>query len=200
MTYNSDSEHWLAFCGTELIAEGELHHVAARAKDAIDRGAVPTIQFFEAQSSRQIDLDFSGSLEDVLDRIDHPVPETPPAPQQRTRGRPRLGVVAREVTLLPRHWEWLSRQPGGASVNIRKLIETARRGDDGSTRLRGARDRLYAFMSPVAGDLAGFEEASRALFAGDGNRFQELIKSWPGDVRRHLTQLAVDAFPGGGVS
>lgn len=109
---------------------------------------------------------------------------------RRGRGRPKLGVVAREVTLLPRHWEWLAAQPGGASVALRKLVEEARRSQSG--RARQAQERAYHFMNAMAGDLPGFEEATRALFAGDREGFAERIAGWPTDVREHAAWLASD--------
>ncbi|MGK4708801.1 DUF2239 family protein, partial [Pseudomonas aeruginosa] len=102
----------------------------------------------------------------------------------------KLGVVAREVTLLPRHWEWLAAQPGGASVALRKLVEEARRSQSG--RARQAQERAYHFMNAMAGDLPGFEEATRALFAGDPEGFAERIAGWPTDVREHAAWLASD--------
>jgi hypothetical protein len=112
------------------------------------------------------------------------------APEPRGRGRPKLGVVAREVTLLPRHWDWLGAQPGGASVALRKLVEEARRASGDRDRSRAARDAAYHFMAVMAGNLARFEEASRALFADDRRRFVELIAGWPGDIRDHIVWLA----------
>ena len=113
-----------------------------------------------------------------------------PASEPRGRGRPKLGVVAREVTLLPRHWEWLNAQPGGASVALRKLVEAARRTNGDADRLRAARDAAYHFMSAMAGNLTNFEEASRALFADDRRRFTSLIAAWPPDIRDHVAKLA----------
>jgi hypothetical protein len=117
-------------------------------------------------------------------------PETDAPAEPRGRGRPKLGVVAREVTLLPRHWDWLGAQPGGASVALRKLVEDARRANGDRDRQRAARDAAYHFMSTMAGDLPGFEEASRALFADDRRRFAELIADWPVDIRDHIVKLA----------
>lgn len=114
----------------------------------------------------------------------------------RGPGRPKLGVVAREVTLLPRHWEWLNGQPGGASVALRKLVDEARRANDGKDRVRQAREAAYRFMSVMAGNERGFEEATRALFAGDRERFEEFVASWPADVRDHAKRLAAAAFEG----
>ena len=118
--------------------------------------------------------------------------ECSPAP--RAAGRPRLGVVAREVTLLPRHWEWLSVQPGGASAALRRLIDKARKDNKSADSRRAASERSYRFMSAIAGDRPQFEEAARALFAGDAVRFAGHVADWPPDVREYLMQLAEAAF------
>ena len=107
-----------------------------------------------------------------------------------------MGVVAREVTLLPRHWEWLSGQPGGASVALRKLVEEAGRANVGRDRARRAQEAAYRFMSAMAGDLPGFEEATRAFFAGDTTRFAELTEPWPIDIRDHARGMAEASFGG----
>lgn len=168
-------------------------------------GAVLT---FSDATGRPVDIDIRGSDEDVLARL-ATGPEAGsggPAPRgdagapalenadvsPRGRGRPRLGVVAREVTLLPRHWDWLGTQPGGASVALRKLVEEARRKTGDKERKRQAQERAYHFMSAMAGDFPGFEEASRALFAGDTAKFEGLLAPWPADVREHLRRLASD--------
>ncbi|GBQ27726.1 putative cytoplasmic protein [Gluconacetobacter sacchari DSM 12717] len=106
------------------------------------------------------------------------------------RGRPKLGVVAREVTLLPRHWEWLAAQPGGASQMLRRLVDQARRSDGGQTGIRDARERTYRFLSALAGNLPGFEEATRALFSGDDSAFAGHMRDWPADVKAHALMLA----------
>ena len=110
--------------------------------------------------------------------------------EPRGRGRPKLGVVAREVTLLPRHWDWLAAQPGGASVTLRKLVEEARRANLDRDRQRQASECAYHFMSAMAGDMAGFEEASRALFANDAAKFRQQTEAWPADVRDYVRYLA----------
>ena len=117
------------------------------------------------------------------------------APLATVASRPKLGVIAREVTLLPRHWEWLSSQPGGASVALRKLVEEARRANAGRDRIRQAQEAAYRFVSVLAGNLPGFEEACRALFAGDAARFDSLVQGWPAGVRNHAQRLAARAFP-----
>jgi len=103
-------------------------------------------------------------------------------------------VVGREVTLLPRHWEWLNAQPGSASVTLRKLIDQARRANGSADRVRRAQEAAFRFMSAIAGNERGFEEASRALFAGDRIRFGEQTASWPADVKEYAHTLAEDAF------
>jgi hypothetical protein len=132
---------------------------------------------FDDQTGRQVEIDTRVTNLDL--------PEEP-----RGRGRPKLGVIAREVTLLPRHWDWLATQPGGASVALRKLVDEARKASGDKDRIRKAQEAAYWFMSSIAGNLPGFEEASRALFAYDRRRFSELIAAWPEDIRDHAVKLA----------
>ena len=192
----------IAFAGARRIAAGELAEVAVKAKEAIDRGAREPVLLFDDATSEPIDLDFRGTPADLLKRLARsarppaaggaaalPEKDTPRGP-----GRPKLGVVAREVTLLPRHWAWLTEQPGGASVALRKLVEQARRDNDGRDRIRRAQESAYRFMSAMAGDRRGFEEATRALFAGDRARFDRLVKPWPTDIRNHAKKLAAAAL------
>jgi len=103
-------------------------------------------------------------------------------------------VIAREVTLLPRHWDWLAAQPGGASVTLRKLVEDARRAAEGANRRREAQEAAYRFMSAMAGNAARFEDATRALFAADATAFESFTQSWPADVRDFARELASRAF------
>lgn len=100
--------------------------------------------------------------------------------------------MPREVTLLPRHWEWLSAQPGGASVALRKLVEAARK--DPRERARASRDSAYRFLTTLAGDAAGFEDAVRALYAGDRGAFETHTATWSADVRDHALRLAEPGF------
>jgi hypothetical protein len=177
---------------------GPLHEVALAVKRAEQRDA-ERIAIFSDATGRAIDLDLRGSDDDIVARLQRPMPPDPAAPQEtatpRGRGRPKLGVVAREVTLLPRHWEWLATQPGGASVSLRKLVEAARRASGDKDRSRAARDAAYHFMSAIAGDLPGFEEASRTLFADERRRFASLIAAWPDDIRDHILRLAFSGDP-----
>jgi uncharacterized protein len=194
------SQGFTAFLGHQRLASGPLAEVALTVMKA-SRGAAPApIVIFDDANGRPIDLDLRGTERDVVARLPQPANSPAQADEPsgpRGRGRPKLGVVAREVTLLPRHWEWLGTQPGGASVALRKLVEEARRANGDLDRSRAARDAAYHFMSVMAGNLPGFEEASRALFADDRRHFARLIADWPGDVRDHIVRLAFSDRAGG---
>jgi hypothetical protein len=185
-----------AFEGARRIATGDLPVVALKAKDVLDRGARASITVFDDLTSELIEVDFRGTPDQVLASLGAPAADPPaPAPEAPRRvGRPKLGVVAREVTLLPRHWVWLNSQPGGASVALRKLVEQARRDNEGKDRVRQAQEAAYRFMSAMAGNEPGFEEALRALFAGNRERFDERVELWPIDVRDHAKKLAAAAL------
>jgi hypothetical protein len=183
----------IAFAGQRLLASGGVSKVALALRAALDRDPHLAPLVFDAQTSEPVELDLRGSRSDVLRRLG-PSSAPPEGRTVRGPGRPRLGVVAREVTLLPRHWEWLNAQPGGASVALRKLVEAARRAAEGPDRVRASRESVYRFMTALAGNAVGYEEAVRALFAGDRGRFASLIAPWPRDLRAHLTKLAQPAF------
>lgn len=179
---------FVAFDDHRRIAEGPLSVVALAVAAAGRQGSVGPLLVFDAAGA-VVDLDLRGSDADILERLPAP-PADPPSPEPRGRGRPRLGVVAREVTLLPRHWDWLAAQPGGASVALRKLVDDARRSTVDRMAERQRHERAYRFLSAIAGNLQGFEEASRALFAGDRSRFEVQTANWPADVRDHGLRLA----------
>jgi hypothetical protein len=182
----------IAFAGDVCIAHGDVLRVAKSTKEFIERGETSPILIFDEATSEPLEIGFRGELEEVLERLrrDGWVGAVEDSdPRKRGRGRPKLGVVAREVTLLPRHWEWLNEQPGGASVALRKLVEAARRGNAERDRLRKAQESAYRFMSAMAGNLAGFEEATRALFAREARRFAIMIETWPTDIREHARRL-----------
>ena len=188
------AQTFTAFEGQQLLVSGPLPEVALAVKRAERRAAEP-IAIFSDATGRAIDLDLRGSDEEIVARLPPMTSASPaafeePPREPRGRGRPKLGVVAREVTLLPRHWEWLNMQPGGASVALRKLVEAARRATGDTDRVRVARDAAYHFMSEMAGNLPHFEDASRALFADDRRQFAALIAAWPGDIRDHIVKLA----------
>ena len=184
-----------AFHGTTCIASGELPSVALAAKAVVDAGPASTILLFDDLTGEFVDLDFRGTPADVARRAEaHLEALTAREELPRGPGRPKLGVVAREVTLLPRHWDWLATQPGGASITLRRLVEQARRTSGGRDRVRRSQSAAYRFMSAMAGDEPGFEEAARALFAGNLERFNALVDGWPPDVRDHARRLATGAF------
>ena len=172
---------YTAFRGWHRVAAGTLSQVAVFLKDTPQGGE---FLVFDDATGRQMDLDTRGTPDEISSRY-----ETAPS-EPRGRGRPRLGVVAKEVTLLPRHWDWLSAQPGGASVALRKLVDQARRANGDRDRVRAAQEAAYGFLSALAGNLPGFEETARALFAYDRRRFAELVAGWPEDVRDYAIELA----------
>ncbi|CAB3870389.1 DUF2239 family protein [Achromobacter denitrificans] len=189
-----------AFAGHRILAAGALADVALAVKRALATRSNDPILVFDDLSGKQVDLDLRGDDAAVAERHRAPADAAPPAPeapdaaaeetQPRGRGRPKLGVVAREVTLLPRHWDWLAAQPGGASVVLRKLVEQARRDNESADRRRQRQEAAYRFMSAMAGNLPGFEEATRALYAEDRERFAAQVASWPQDVRGYALGLA----------
>ncbi len=178
-----------AFKGPFLLKSGSRAEVALAMKHS---GDLHTILAFDDATGRVIDFNVRGTDEDVAARYAPPAPVgVPDAPSEpRGRGRPKLGVVAREVTLLPRHWEWLASQPGGASVVLRRLVEQERRVGGAKQQRRAAQEAAYKFMSAIAGDMPGFEEATRALFADNRTRFEEQMADWPTDIRRYAIKLA----------
>jgi uncharacterized protein len=199
-----DVKRCTAFEGNRSVASGEVAQVVMKVKEVIDKGEGEPVLIFDDFTSELIEVDFRGSINDVLKRLEKPaisdgsatVPVNADQNVLRGPGRPRLGVVSREVTLLPRHWEWLNSQPGGASTALRKLVEEARRANSGRDKVRHSQEAAYRFMSTMAGNLPGFEEATRALFAGDGERFDGLTASWPADIRDHARKLSHVALQG----
>jgi hypothetical protein len=191
----------IAFEGNRRIAAGELRDVARAAKETLERRRDASILVFDGRTGGPIDIDFRGTVDDVLARlpkvtavtpaVENAEPEPPPS---RGPGRPKLGVVAREITLLPRHWDWLAQQSGGASVAIRKLVEEARRIGEDDRRIRQAQEAAYRFMSAMAGNAPHYEDAIRALFANEPAGFEKLIADWPADVRDQSLGFAERAF------
>lgn len=174
-----------AFDGDRNLAAGSRAELVAAINARLSRQPDAAILIFDDATGAQVDFD----LRDTR----HPDPRSK-ADEPRGPGRPKLGVTAREVTLLPRHWDWLAKQPGGASVTLRRLVEEARRANPGSADARDAQERAYRFMSAMAGNLPGFEEATRALFAKDREVFETLIRDWPRGIRDYADTLANGAF------
>lgn len=190
----------IAFEGDKRVAAGSLFDVAMAVRKRASKATHENIHVFDYVTGKLLHLDLSGAEKDIRARYAGASPAAVPAPEEPTSdtprgpGRPKLGVVAREVTLLPRHWDWLNAQPGGASVALRKLVEEARKTRGQSDTLRARQEAAYRFLSAIAGDWRNYEEANRALFAGDAVRFRELTESWPTDVRDHARHLASAVF------
>ncbi|MES2360825.1 MAG: DUF2239 family protein [Pseudomonadota bacterium] len=183
-----------AFAAFNRIASGPRAEVLARLRSMHFPQDI-LVRVFDDTTGSRLDLDLRPNASDQASDQASPSTATEEvAPAARAVGRPKLGVVAREVTLLPRHWDWLNRQPGGASVALRKLVEEGRRANEGKDSVRASREAAYRFMTEIAGDLAGFEEATRALFAGERERFESLVEPWPDDVREHLAGLAAASW------
>lgn len=165
-----------AFAGELWIATGDKGEI----RDALQAMGddAQNILLFDDRTGRQVDIDLQDSVSQA----------------PRGRGRPKLGVQAREITLLPRQWDWLAQQPGGASAVLRRLVDEARKAEAGPTSPRAAMDAAYHFMTAMAGDRPGYEEAIRALYAKDAARFTALSRHWPSGIRDHALALAAPAF------
>lgn len=192
------SSTYTAFAGDRRLAAGRLPDLALAVKKAMKRPDHGVVLTFDDRTGRSVDFDLRGTDDEVIGKFAKAVEGRGGEEQpSRSPGRPKLGVVAKEVTLLPRHWDWLASQPGGASATLRRLVETARAARGGQDRARQAMEAADRFMSAMAGNEPGYEEAARALYASDGARFDELTSAWPPDVRDHARSLAAPAFTGG---
>lgn len=181
-----------AFEGRRRIATGELPAVARETKPVADAGGHLPILIFDDATSELIEVDFRGTTAQVIERLTQNRSLGSPVSdglRRRSPGRPRLGVIAREVTLLPGQWEWLDAQAGGASSALRRLVHEAKKGGEGKDRARHSQEAVYKFMTVMAGDLPGYEEALRAFYRKDQARFAELIKPWPKDIRSQVKKL-----------
>lgn len=182
----------VAFVGADrIVAPAPLHRALPAIHAAAAAGKAPLV--FELVEGRVVDLDLRGDVREARARLG---PALAPA-ETRGPGRPKLGVTAREVTLLPRHWEWLAAQPGGASVALRTLVEAEMKAGEGPERARRAKERAYRFMTAMAGDLPGYEEAARMLFAGDWTAFDAAVDGWPEGVRETARGMAEGAWRNG---
>lgn len=183
----NEDQTYTAFVGEIKIASGPLAVMLAGVKAKFDSSKHAPLLIFEDQTGRQVDFDLRGTIAEVLARA-------APAPPRTGPGRPKLGVTSREVSLLPRHWEWLEQQPNGASAALRRLVEQARKHEPDKQRARLAMDATNRFLSAMAGNLPGYEEATRALYGANRADFECLMKDWPGDIRDHAQRLAEGAF------
>ena len=180
------SAFFTAFAGFTLIVTGNLPTVLIRVREFLEHEKQAQVFIFDDQTGKQVDFNLRGTLEEVLARVSPPAPKKGP-------GRPSLGVVCREVSLLPRHWEWLESQPSKASGTLRRLVESAMKSESREDRSRRRLEAAGRFMWSMAGNFEGFEEASRALYAGNRAGFAERIASWPADIRQHLERMVQQA-------
>ncbi|PYE45437.1 DUF2239 family protein [Paenibacillus barcinonensis] len=193
---------YTAFVDRACFAKGSLQHVVTLAKNTLGDSQLANVLIFNDGTGKPVDVDFRGSTAAVLDRLrgeskeGHTSDTAEKENEQPPRkvGRPKLGVVSGEVTLLPRQWEWLKAQPGGASVTLRKLIDEARRVGESESQVRAAQEATYHFMTAMAGDFDRYEEALRALYAGNETLFYEWIDDWTPDIRDYVKSLASSAF------
>ncbi len=170
-------ETYTAFVKSEILVAGPLRKVLPPVKEYLDRNEDGRVVVFDDRTGRLADFSLEGTIEQILDRV---------APKQAGPGRPKLGVVCREISLLPRHWEWLEQQPNGASAALRRLVDEARKRDPDKERLRLAIEAVHRFMTTMAGNRPGFEEAIRALFAKDFAKLEQRMRTWPEDIRDYV--------------
>lgn len=168
-------DKYIAFSGWKCIANGPIEAVLQACKKA----SAEQLLIFHQQTGNQLDFDLRGSMEDVLGRL-------APKPERIGPGRPRLGVISREVSLLPRHWDWLETQPSGASAALRRLVDEARKQNPAEEQVAIAIQATGRIMTALAGNFPGFEEAYRMLYARDRSRLVECVKDWPEDVRDYI--------------
>jgi uncharacterized protein len=171
---------FICFSGPNQIAAGSLPAVAIAAWHFGQKNPSTSTLTFDRKTGKVVDLNLSGTSQDVANRYQ------PEIAAPAKRGRPKLGVMAREITLLPRHWEWLAQQQGGASVALRKLVDAARKNRTTEDQSRERIAAAYSFMSAIAGDFPSFEEASRALFALEFAKLKKITTNWPKDIRDEL--------------
>jgi hypothetical protein len=189
-------ETYTAFEGITRLFRGTFEEVVLKVKGRLGRAENSSILIFSDNTGKTMDFNFQGNVKDVLKRLEIYVSKHNRGPVAGP-GRPKLGVISREVSLLPRHWEWLANQSGGASATIRKLIEDAKKKSSTHTSVKQVQERVYRFMSVVAGDMKGYEEALRALYKADREKFLLHIQDWPADVRTHVVEMAKPVFEAG---
>ncbi|MBF0206235.1 MAG: DUF2239 family protein [Oligoflexia bacterium] len=187
------NDNYIAFEGSTVVAQGTPLEVALKIKKHIIKNDSITILIFNGRTGKQIDLNLSGTLSDLKKRF---TPKNEKEENDRHKvGRPKLGVISKEISLLPRHWEWLASQPTSASVTLRRLVEEAQKRNKDVDAIRLSQDATYCFMSTIAGDLIGYEEALRALYAREEKTFNNYLATWPKDIREQIKKFASGVFP-----
>ena len=183
---------YTAFENTELFHQGSLSEVVLKIKDQIGKADNSSIVIFSDSTGKTIDFNFQGSKKDVLKRLEIFTSED--SSISTGPGRPKIGVVSREISLLPQHWEWLATQPGGASAILRRLVDEAKKKSSGQASVKSIQEKVHRFLSAIAGDFEGFEEALRAFYRKDKEQFLSHMRSWPKDVREHAMDLSKPLF------
>jgi hypothetical protein len=191
-------EKCTAFENLMLIAQGTPSEVRAELKKLRSQREVASVLVFDDETGEDFDLEGDKQFAPEAAASGDPATLQPataddPAPKSARPGRPKLGVIPREVTLLPRHWEWLESQPGGASVALRKLVETARKDKAPEDRARRSIEATYRFLSVICGNMSGFEDTARALFRRNWAEFDRLSEAMPRDIGSHLKKLSESA-------
>lgn len=181
----SNELSYVAFSKTRVLAEGALSEVLPALFRVRKKDASEIVLVFENETGRAVDFDLRKPMDRILEEHGVGAPKGP--------GRPKLGVTSREVTLLPRHWDWLERQPSGASAALRRLVEAAIKHEPGKERARRTRAALSSILSAIAGNRPNYEEACRALFAGEDERFDALVDRWPRDIRAYASRRLREA-------
>lgn len=184
---------YTAFENHSLLFHGPLADVVLKVKQRLGKSDHSSVLIFSDSTGKILDFNFQGSEKEVAKRLEV-YTQDPQPHEQSGPGRPKLGVMSREISLLPRHWEWLATQPGGASATLRKLVEDAKKKTEGTLSIKQIQERTYKFMSVLAGDLPGYEEALRALYKRDKRGFLEHSTPWPKDIRKHSLALSKSIF------
>ncbi len=182
-----------AFAGNKKVGSGHLLSVVEKSLEYLKKNKEAEIELFDNQTSELVEIDLRRKSETLLERLQAEMERQNPE-KKVGPGRPKLGVVSREIGLLPNQWEWLATQPGGASVTLRKLVEEARKKSRVKDEIRQSQNATYKFMTTKAGDFPNYEEALRSLFANDRKTFDRMVQTWPKDIREHIDFLAKDCF------
>lgn len=182
-----------AFQNNNMLTSGQPWEVAIALKAAMKVDRESEFLCFDDSKGSFIDLNLSGSYEDIIERY-KPAEPTSQKNKHSKAGRPSLGVISKEITLLPRHWEWLAQQESSASATLRKLVETAIKSNSQEELVRQAKATTDRFMISMLGDEINYENAARALYRGDKVQFRDLTRRWPADLRHHVMRLSAPVF------
>lgn len=187
-------ETYTAFDNTSIIAHGSLRDVILKTKKILGKSENSSFLIFSDSTGKTIDFNFQGTEKEILKRLEIFVSNSDEKIELARPGRPKLGVISREISLLPRHWEWLATQSSGASSSIRNLIEDAIKKSTSKVSLKQQQEKVYRVMTTLAGDLDGYEEAIRSLYKRDRESFIKFTKGWSKDLRSYLEKLTNDVF------